>query len=280
MWNWISVLDKCRRESRVIALITVIETSGSTPRDTGAKMVVFSDGTSRGTIGGGRVEYFAVQDALRCLQRSKSEVFSYPLTPVFGQCCGGSVRVFVELLNLNPHLYIFGAGHVGHALCQTLEGTAFVTHIIDARAEWVEHSELPESVRRHATDWKNFAALANWSKSRTYAAIMTPEHSDDLEIVRDLLRRPLRFLGLIGSRAKWKQFCNVLTQEGFQSAELDRVRCPIGIGNTGKSPREIAVSIAAEILINYHETRADSPNSSSRRKIQPTREPEGPSESP
>lgn len=84
---------------------------------------------------------------------------------------------------------------------------------------------------------------------------MTPEHAEDFEIVADLLKRPLRYLGLIGSHAKWTQFQRSLLELGFEPSQLSSVRCPIGVGNTGKAPAEIAISIAAEILQDYHATR-------------------------
>jgi xanthine dehydrogenase accessory factor len=227
-----------------------------------------ADGQVQGTIGGGQVERFATQDALECLEKRVGGVFSYSLTTSTGQCCGGSVEVFMEVLNLNPQLYVYGAGHVGQALCQTLEGTAFTTHIIDTRTEWVKHPALPEGVVSHQAEWREYNSEAEWSESRTYAAVMTPDHSEDLDVLMDLLRRPMRFLGLIGSRPKWKQFQIALRNEGFQQAELDRVHCPIGIGNTGKAPREIAVSIAAEILTDYYHVRQNSSDSSRSREIE------------
>ena len=254
MWDWISALDKLRREAQPAVLLTVIRTTGSTPRESGAKMIVLPDGSILGTIGGGNVEYQAIRDAVQCLTKSAGGVFEYPLTVTTGQCCGGSMELLMEVINLNPQLYIYGAGHVGQALCRVLENTVFVPHLIDARAQWIGSPELSARVVRHQTEWLDFNNSALWDKERVYAAVMTPDHAEDFEIVADLLKRPVRYLGLIGSNAKWAQFQHSLREMGFESSQLSTVRCPIGVGNTGKAPAEIAISVAAEILTHYHAT--------------------------
>jgi xanthine dehydrogenase accessory factor len=255
MWDWISALAALQRNAAPAVLVTVCRTTGSTPRETGAKMIVLGDGRVMGTIGGGQVEHQAISDARQCLERQAGGLFEYPLTVTTGQCCGGTMELLMEILNTNPQLYIYGGGHVGQALCRILENTVFVPHLIDTRAEWISHPDLPASVIRHHTTWQEFNESASWHSNMIYAAVMTPEHAEDLEIVADLLKRPLRYLGLIGSQAKWSRFQRSLKEMGYEAAQINAVRCPIGAGNTGKAPAEIAISIAAEILKEYHATR-------------------------
>ncbi len=252
MWDWITALYELRCEGKPAVFVTVSGVSGSTPREPGAKMIVLPDGTIQGTIGGGQIEQHAIRDALDCLAKLAGGSFEYPLTATSGQCCGGTMELLMEVVNANPQLYIYGAGHVGQALCRVLANTVFVAHVIDRRPEWIAHPEMPTHVIRHEKAWQEFNESAVWDQERTYVAIMTPDHAEDFEIVAELLNRPLRYLGLIGSRAKWTRFQRSLLDQGFQQSQLDVVKCPIGVGDTGKAPAEIAISIAAELLRDYH----------------------------
>jgi xanthine dehydrogenase accessory factor len=252
MWEWISALDRLRKEGRAGVLVTVSRTRGSVPREIGAKMIVLANGSAMGTIGGGHIELLAIRDALDCLEQRKNNVFTYPLSAPAGQCCGGVMELLMEVVNTNPRLYLYGAGHVGQALCRVLDGTGFTIHLVDARETWIHDPRLPESCIRHAISWSEFNATALWGAETVYAVVMTPDHSEDFEILRDLLPRPLRYLGVIGSIAKWTHFEQMLANLGFEPEAVSRVRCPVGVGDTGKAPAEIAISIAAEILLEHN----------------------------
>ena len=278
MWDWISVLADLRRESRVAVIVTVCRTLGSTPREIGAKMIVCDDGTTHGTIGGGAVEQLAIRDAQDCLKRREAGIFNYPLTAEHGQCCGGGMELLIEMINCGPQLHVYGAGHVGQELSRVLEGTAFTTHLIDSRERWVNDPRVPDSCVRHAIGWREYNPAVAWDKDISYAVIMTPEHSEDFEILADLLSRPVRFLGLIGSRAKWAHFRRSLQELGFAPETIDRVKCPVGIGRIGKAPREIAISVAAEILIEHYGTCRYSVDPARRGEVESSGQPEGTSD--
>lgn len=188
------------------------------------------------------------------LAANENKTLRYPLGAKTGQCCGGVVDLFFEVLNTGPDLYLFGAGHVGQAIARTLEGTPFTVHMIDERAEWVNATQVPASVVRHECEWDEFVTSARWDKQKTYVSILTFRHDLDEKILEDILRknRPARYLGLIGSEAKWKKFQARLTQRGLPAAELMRVKSPIGVEIGGKAPQEIAISLGAELLgIHY-----------------------------
>lgn len=257
-WDWISKLDQLRRSSTPVVMVTVSGGTGSTPRDAGAKMLVLADGSFFGTIGGGHLEALAIEDAKKRLNSADADLGSktirYPLGAKTGQCCGGVVDLFFEPLNAGPHLYLFGAGHVGQAIAKTLEGTPFTVHVIDERSEWVNAPALPAGVVRHECEWDEFVSSARWDRQKTYVSIMTFRHDLDEKILEDILRhgRPARYVGLIGSFAKWEKFKARLTQRGLPEAELLRVKSPIGIDIGGKAPQEIAISLGAELLgIHY-----------------------------
>lgn len=248
MWSWIAEAAELARTGRPFAIATVASVSGSVPREVGAKMLVLGDGSFRGTIGGGQLERLVLDDAKRAIAQGKSQGVRYPLGPSAGQCCGGVVEVLVEVMNVGPELYIFGAGHVGQALASVLSATAFDVHLVDEREEWVAAVGVPAEVHRHCRQWDELAAQIAWDAQRTFVVIMTHQHDLDQELVHAFLDRPTRFLGMIGSAAKWRRFRERLIERGVSEALLARVRCPVGLPLGGKAPKEIAVSIAAEVL--------------------------------
>lgn len=246
MWNWLSTLEDLHRSGRPAVMMTLVCCKGSTPREIGAKMIVYSDGTFSGTIGGGSLENKAIQDARECFATRQHRSTQYQLCATTGQCCGGVVDVMMEVINMEPVIHIFGAGHVGQALSRVLLGTPFQVHVVDSREEWL--SQLPDGVQRDATEWQTIVDQTRWDEVRSYAVVMTHSHELDQEIVAALMTRPLRYLGLIGSRNKWLDFQLHLSKKGADPSLFSRVHCPIGIDIGGKSPQEVAISVAAELV--------------------------------
>jgi xanthine dehydrogenase accessory factor len=252
MWDWASKLSELRASDHPVAIVTVVSAAGSTPAGVGAKMIVAPGGEIFGTIGGGHLEQLAIADAGACLAAGESKTFRYPLGAKAGQCCGGVVETLVEVLGTGPQLYLFGAGHVGQAVCRVLAGTPFSVHAIDERADWLGANGLPREVRKHAEPWDEFMGGARWDASTTYVAIMTHRHDLDQEIVAKAIERPAKYVGLIGSKTKWNRFRERLLARGVSEEKLARVKCPIGLDIGGKSPQEVAVSVAAELLKTLH----------------------------
>ncbi|GEL72592.1 xanthine dehydrogenase accessory protein XdhC [Myxococcus virescens] len=266
MWDWIRQLAEWSRDDVPFTVATVTVCQGSTPAKPGAKLLVRADGTFHGTVGGGHLEQLVLADARACLEKGEPRAHRYPLGSKLGQCCGGVVDVFMEPVNHGPRLYLFGAGHVGQALCRTLDGTPFQVHLVDERPEWVHGERIPASVIRHEEPWDVFASRAVWDARRTYIAVMTHRHDLDQDIIAFALEKPARYVGLIGSNTKWARFRQRLEARGATAAQLARVRCPIGLEIGGKSPQEVAVSIAAGLLQLHHqgadtETTAEAPPS-------------------
>ena len=114
MWDWISKLEELRRKDQLAVLVTVVRSSGSTPRKHGAKMIVLPDGSFFGTVGGGLTEYHALDDARKCLASLQGTTSTVELQPKADlPACGGSVEMYMELINNGPRLFLFGAGHIG-----------------------------------------------------------------------------------------------------------------------------------------------------------------------
>ncbi|MBI4126297.1 MAG: xanthine dehydrogenase accessory protein XdhC [Deltaproteobacteria bacterium] len=254
MWNWLDKLTELKQQGTSCALVTIVENRGSSPREAGAKMVVLPDGTFFGTIGGGNLEHQALLDAKACLEERAPKRIRYVLCRKLGQCCGGVVEVFMDIMNTEPLAYIFGAGHVGQALARALSGTPFATHLIDDRVEWINADHLPADVARHESSWEAFVEKATWDDERTSAIVMTYSHDRDRNIIEAITKLPARFIGLIGSKNKWLEFQLRLRDKGISPEKLARVRCPIGLDIGGKSPQEVALSIAAELVQLHHQS--------------------------
>jgi len=253
MWDWIGKLKDISTSGEAAVLVTVVKCAGSTPRSVGAKMLVLRGGEVFGTIGGGKLELLAIEEAKRCFADPTPKTSLFPLCIKTGQCCGGSVEVLMEVINQGPRLYLFGAGHVGQAVCQTLTGTPFHIHLIDERAAWLHAAGLPPGVIKHQESWQDFFAKAEWDKAATYVSVMTHSHAVDEDIIAAAVEKPARFIGLIGSKTKWDRFQMRLQARGIDQDALNRVACPLGIDIGGKAPKEVAISLAAQLLKIYHE---------------------------
>lgn len=250
MWNWINQLEQFKKESRPVSIVTVAGVEGSAPREVGAKMLVLQDGTFFGTIGGGNVELLAIEEAKRLLMCGTSEKVRFPLGAKAGQCCGGVIELLFETINTGPQLYVFGAGHVGQALSRAMNDSVFTVHLIDEREDWI--AQAPRGVISHCIDPETFILKNKFSATQSFCVVMTHQHQLDESIIQLLLDKPHRYLGLIGSSAKWSRFQQRMSARGIPENKFKDIKCPIGIANLGKSPPEIAISVGAELLqIHY-----------------------------
>lgn len=234
------------------ALATVIETQGSLPRHEGSKMLIYANGDIVGTVGGGAMESRVIHTARQCLLDGQARVETYTLNDVsMGDAgiCGGTARIFIEVISIAPLLLVIGGGHVGKALAELGKWMGFRVVLADDRAEYanVEHVKgldgyivcKPSEVVERVTIDKN-----------TYVAAVTRGLPVDLELLPALLRTPARYIGLIGSRRRWSVTVNALLERDTSLKEvLKRVRAPIGLEVGAESPREIALSILAEITM-------------------------------
>ncbi len=253
MTGWIGALAELAAAGRPAVLVTVLRAEGSTPREAGAKMVVWVGGFE-GTIGGGHLELEALTEA-RSLLAAEEEggvaspvVRDFALGPSLGQCCGGrTTLVFEAIRPTRWRVAVFGAGHVGKALVKLLgELPCAVTWIDSRESEFPE--VLPSNVRRVVSDAPEDEVRA--LPPGADVLVMTHSHQLDLEIVEAVMKRgDQHYLGLIGSRTKRARFEQRLAAHGRSPEELARLTCPIGLAGVGsKRPAEIAIAVAAQLL--------------------------------
>ena len=252
MWNWIDKVVELKQTSRPFAIATVIKSNGSTPRDAGAKMIVTPSRKFWGTIGGGSIENEIIDASINQIIKEENSTVKISLNDNSKQICGGDTEIFIEVINTGPNLFIFGAGHVAQAICNVLDDTPFNIHLIDERQEWINHPNLKANIIKHNTNWNSFLDKFDYNPKTSFIAVMTHNHSNDKPIVKKLMAMPVKFKGMIGSKNKWETFKKEFRQEGFTAEQINQITCPIGLHNAGKSPREIAISFAAQLLAIYY----------------------------
>ncbi len=241
-------------------LVTVEFALGSTPREAGARMLVTAGDVS-GTIGGGRLEFDAIDTARRMIAAGVAEgARDVPLGPEIGQCCGGRVGLSFRRIDGAglaaladeeerrrdgcPPVLIFGAGHTGRALAQALAPLPLAVSLVDSRPETLH--ELPEAVRCVAAAVPE--AVVDEAPAGAAYVVMTHDHSLDFLVAASALaRNDAAYVGMIGSATKRERFRRHLAQEGRVS-DAGRLTLPIG-GSAlrDKRPGVIAALTAAEI---------------------------------
>jgi xanthine dehydrogenase accessory factor len=214
-------------------------------------MLVFADGRTVGTIGGGCYEHDAFWKAREALDTGRTVLVHYTLNDDFAQenglICGGQMDVYIDPLVPTPHLYIIGAGHVGWHLARVAADADFRVHVVDDREKFANVERFPQAAEvlvEPVVEWVQRTELPAGS----YVVIVTRGHQGDLDALRALAPKELRYLGLIGSRAKVARINDALTAEGMPAEQLRRVHAPIGLDIGAVTPAEIAISILAQLI--------------------------------
>ncbi len=236
-------------------LVTLIEALGSTPQDTGAKMLVTTAGRHAGTIGGGKVEAQAIAFAQTLLDPAARDpgqprFVTWTLKTDVGMTCGGSVKLYFEPRLSSGSAWqiaIFGAGHVSQALLRVLTPLPCTITVCDPRAEWLE--QLPRARNVRIVQHEQPAELVPTLTDRTFLLCMTKGHTSDRPILERALReRNFPFIGVIGSAAKAAVLRRELEAGGISPQRAAQFHCPVGLDFGTNHPHEIALSIAAQLL--------------------------------
>ncbi|RJP34239.1 MAG: xanthine dehydrogenase [Candidatus Omnitrophota bacterium] len=232
-------------------LATVVESHGSTPRKSGSRMIVFPDGAIEGTIGGGGLEKKVIQEALAVFQSGESKLVHIALrenepTSV-GGICGGELRVFLERIGTLPRLLIFGAGHVGQTLARMAGEIELQVVVYDDRVEFIRPELFPPYVKIVHGSFDQ--AMETLQPARDdFIVVVTYQHANDQQVVRQALDTPARYIGMIGSEIKCMRIRENMREQGVLQEQLDRIHAPIGLPIGGHTPAEVAISILAQVV--------------------------------
>jgi xanthine dehydrogenase accessory factor len=262
-------LKDANQRGESVALVTILETQGSTPQKAGAKMVVGRDGRLRGTVGGGCVENEILSRARRTIEtrRCKIEEFDFNADEdENGLICGGSMKVFIEPVIPSPRLFVIGGGHVGMPVAQVAKLAGFEVTVLDDRVKYANRERFPEVEVVEAGPIPALADRFDYGDN-AFVVIVTRGHKEDEEALRTFIEKETAYLGLIGSVTKLQKLFRRLEKDGVSRERLDRVHSPMGLDLGGSSPGEIAVSIVAELLAVKYQRTARSMRSTDRQEF-------------
>ena len=328
MRNMLKTIKNKPEHGEPLVLVTVIASSGATPRGAGARMLIGKEGRICGTIGGGAVEYRSEQIAAKVLEDKTSLGQDFTLTKDdvqnLGMICGGACdvffhylpagdihtimlcdeaeaefqrgsnlwlltdvgangqmglyeedlgfwgisvpekltlsrhpertgNIFAEQINVSGRVYIFGGGHVAQELVPVLSHVGFRCVVMDDRAEFTKKELFPGAEEVICGDLQNIGNYMTIGND-DYVCVMTRGHAYDTVVQAQVLRCRPTYCGVIGSAFKAAGVRKTLKQEyGLLDEELNLVTTPIGLNIKGETPAEIAISIAAQMILHRAE---------------------------
>lgn len=234
-----------------VTLLTVVKIYGAAPCALGAKMLIRADGTSTGTFGGTNTDARAREDGLKALASGETGLLTYHLDPEEGESvgsCGASLEIFVEPIRPEPRLLVAGSGYVAQSLARLAVPTGWRVTLLDDRTEFVRAASLPDGVETAIGDLTELL-IAHQPDPMTAVVIVTRGHRSDKDALRAALSTSAGYVGMIGSPGKIRQAFRSLLKEGIPAGTLRRIYTPIGLDLRAETPDEIALSIAAELLM-------------------------------
>ncbi len=233
------------------AVATIINTTGSTPREAGAKMLIREDGSIWGTVGGGCLEARVWQEARKIMQEEKPRILHLDLTGKeaedLGLICGGVMDVYIEPVLPPPRVFIFGGGHISLYLAKLTSMVGFQVTVIDDRPEFASKERFPEADEVIAEEFSSIFRRLKINLG-SYVVIVTRGHTYDQEVLEWALKTKAKYIGMIGSRKKIQTIYKNLQEKGFPAEDFLRVHAPIGLDIGALTPEEIAVAIVAEMI--------------------------------
>ncbi len=233
------------------ALCVIVSAKGSTPRQVGTKMLVYLDGRTSGTIGGGEMESCVISEALEAIKVGEPRLVKYPQVKQLKEDePDRQVEVYVEPILPEATVLVIGLGHVGKAVAQLAKILGFQVVVADDRegfatAEYVPHADI------YHTDSLPQLLKGFEIHSQTYVVMTTRNVEVDVAALPSLLETPAAYIGVIGSKQRWETTCKQLLEAGLTEEALRRVVSPIGLDIMAETPEEIALSIMAEIILRY-----------------------------
>ncbi len=251
--EFLSLLKDAMDNYSSVMVVTLVAVKGSGPAYPGARMIVGEGGRVWGTVGGGKVEVKAIQQAMSYLQdmaRSQQtmQMCEWNLQRDVGMTCGGQVTFLFELYRNQPlqQVAVFGAGHVAQAVVPLLLTAGFGVSCFDSRQEWLD--QLPNHPTLQKIQTVNLAEQVGLLEESSFVVIMTMGHQTDLPILNVALTRKFPYIGNIGSHQKARVLKNDLKNLGHSQEQLSRFHCPIGVDLGARAPVEIAFSVVAQVI--------------------------------
>jgi xanthine dehydrogenase accessory factor len=240
-------VSKLLHDHASFVIATIVQVEGSSPRDRGAKVIVFPDGSTEGTLGGGKLEAQVIRDAGECMEQRSPALRSYRLSEDgLGMKCGGTVEIYLEPVQSSGRLVIFGGGHVGRAIARLAPSAGFAVEVVDDRPEHLDPAAYPPGVSLVPTD-ADFREGYRPLSSEDFAVVVTRDAAVDADIA-GRHAGVCAYVGVMGSRSKRGYMQRVLAAQGVGEDVFGRIRCPMGTDIGADTPEEIAVSVVGELI--------------------------------
>lgn len=241
-------LTKRVERGETVALAMLIKKGGVSPSKPGMLMAVFKDGSIRGTIGGGNLEYQVVMESLLCINSGENryKLFRANTDEESEIDCASSAEVFIKVFKPDNKLIIVGCGHVGTNLYNVARTQKFQMALFDERKDICNNEKFPEG-ELFSDDV--IESLKNYDiDENTYIVICRHSHEADEAALECVLGRGAGYIGMLGSRAKVQKIKGNLAAKGIPEEYLERVSSPIGIDIGSSAPEQLAIGIMAQIL--------------------------------
>ncbi len=243
---------KAEQNGNLYAVATIVNTVGCTPRSPGVKMLIYADGSTEGTVGGGLAEKLVIEDALTCM-RTGQTLFKRYSPQVIKEAdlepdCVKTMDIFIEPGGSAAHLYLLGSGHVAQAVVPLAVQAGFFVSVIDTR----DATDYEEYLKDAAEVWQipDFSDLSSFEPvPGSFYLVCTSSHATDGEALAAALQQDAAYIGMIGAKHKFIPIFNALRKKGYTDDQLKQVYAPVGLDIGGESLNEMAISIVAEMMM-------------------------------
>lgn len=235
-------LIKVKSEGAGAVLITVVESDGVDGLDSGAKCLVRDGRIVLGSVGDPALEQTIVREAAERLAEERSRLLSLETDS------GGQADIFFEVMPSPPKLIVVGAGHIAVPLVKMAKLMDYHVVVVDDRILFANRERFPEADEVVVGDMAETVKDMDITPT-TYVVLITRGHKYDEPCLRELLDRPAKYIGMIGSKRRIKACFERFKEEEQISEELiSRVYAPIGLDIATETPEEIALGILGEII--------------------------------
>ncbi len=244
-------VQACLRRGEQVVVATVVKTAGAAPCEVGTKMLVRADGATAGSFAGPLTDGKVAEAALQAQRDGRSFLTHVHLDADQGEAvgsCGATLEVFFEVLRPEPRLIVAGAGYVAQALARLAVHLDLRTIVVDDRRDLADPALFGETAQLTFGDIPQ-ALRELEPDENSFVVVVTRGHHLDEDVLRAALETHAGYVGMIGSPSKVKHIFKSLLQQGFSPETLARVHAPIGLDIGAETPDEIALSIAAEIVM-------------------------------
>lgn len=229
----------CIASDQPVAVVTLIDGPGGL----GAKLAVWPD-RGVGTLGSRGLDEAVVDDARAMLAQGQTAIRRYGLA---GERHGEEVAVFVSSFAPPPHMIVFGANAFAGAVARIGKFLGFRVTVCDAREMFATKKRFPEA-DEVVVDWPHRYLERIEVGPRTAICVLTHDPKMDVPVLQVALRTEAAYIAAMGSRRTVEDRLRRLKESGLTDDELGRLRSPIGLDIGARTPEEVAVSVAAEII--------------------------------